>query len=305
MKIKHICISGGGYAGIYGLGALDVLRESSFYSYSDLSSIYGTSVGSVLSLIILLDIDWKDVIHYVTKRPWYKLLNITDFFKLYDTKGLFHVDLFYAIYEPLFKMKQYDLSITFLELYEKTNISFHVFATDVSTFSYKECSHITCPDMKVIDAVYMSSSIPVIFEPLWIDNTFYIDGAVNISDPTILCQQRNIEEKDNILSIVFKRNKDIQFHQDMNFVNYFTSVIFNIMKEMNKKNIVDDKDIHKHILYIPFDDISLEQLTDLLHEENIRKNYVQKGRDYANVFIKYKKEEENRENKNIIISSIE
>ena len=104
MKIKHICISGGGYAGVYGLGALELLHEKSFYSYSDLSSVYGTSIGSVLSLILLLDIDWKDIIHYVTKRPWYKLLHITDFFKLYETKGLFHIDLFYAIYEPLFKI---------------------------------------------------------------------------------------------------------------------------------------------------------------------------------------------------------
>lgn len=298
MKIKHICISSGGYAGIYGLGALEKLQESSFYSYSDLSSVYGTSIGSVLSLIILLDIDWKYVIHYVTKRPWYKLLHITDLFKLYETKGLFHVDLFYAIYEPLFKMKQYDLSITFLELYKKTNISFHVFATDVSTFDYKEFSHITCPDMKVIDAVYMSSSIPVIFEPLWVDNTFYIDGAVHISDPTILCQQRNIEEKDNILSIVFKRNKDLQFQQDMNFVSYLTSIVFNIMKEMNKKNKIDEKDTHRHVLYIPFDDISIDTFNELLHEESLRNQYVQKGRDYTHLFLKYKQEEENRENKN-------
>ena len=301
MKIKHICISGGGYAGVYGLGALELLHEKSFYSYSDLSSVYGTSIGSVLSLILLLDIDWKDIIHYVTKRPWYKLLHVTDFFKLYETKGLFHIDLFYAIYEPLFKIKQYDLSMTFLEFYEKTNISFHVFATNVSTFNYKEWSHITSPDMKVIDAVYMSSSIPVLFEPLWYDTAFYIDGAIHICDPTILCQQRNIEEKDNILSIVFKRSKDIQFHQDMNFVNYLTSFIFNIMKQMNKTNVVDEKDIHKHVLYIPFEDISIDDLTELLHEESIRNQYIQKGKDYANVFLKYKQEEENRENINTIM----
>ena len=297
MKIKHICISSGGYAGLYGLGALEVLKQNSFYSYSDLSSVYGTSIGSVLLLILLLDIDWKDVIHYVTKRPWYKLVDITNVFNLYETKGIFHVDLFYTFYEPLFKMKQYDLSMTFIELYEKTNISFHVFTTDVSTFQYKECSHLTCPHMKVIDAVYMSSSIPIVFEPLWYDNTYFVDGAVHICDPTIVCQQRNIEEKDNILSIVFRRNKDIIFTKDMNFVNYFITFTFNIIRQMNKQNIVDDKDKHKHVLYIPFDDISIDTLSEILQEESLRKQYVQKGRDYTRVFLRYKQEENTREEK--------
>ena len=298
MKIKHICISSGGYAGLYGLGALEVLQENSMYSYSDLSSVYGTSIGSVLLLILLLDIDWKDVIHYITKRPWYKLIDITNIFHLYETKGIFHVDLFYAFYEPLFKMKQYDLSMTFIELYEKTNISFHVFTTDVSTIKYRECSHITSPNMKVIDAVYMSSSIPIVFEPLWYDNTYYIDGAFHIYDPTIVCQERNMGEKDNILSIVFKRNKDIVFEKDMNFLNYLRTFVFNIMQEMNKQNVVDDKDKHKHVLYIPFDDISIDTLNEILQEESLRKQYVQKGRDYTKVFLKYKQEEKTREETN-------
>ena len=54
MPIKHLVFSGGAYKGFYTLGALKHLSETSFYKLDDIENIYGASVGSIISLIIIL-----------------------------------------------------------------------------------------------------------------------------------------------------------------------------------------------------------------------------------------------------------
>mgnify|MGYP001182920813 FL=1 len=84
-------------------------------------------------------------------------------------------------------MKDISLHMTMKECYERTKKELYIFATDVSTMEYVEFSHIQHPDLKVIEAVYMSSSLPIIFKPLWYNNTYYIDGVIHISDPSSIC----------------------------------------------------------------------------------------------------------------------
>ena len=68
MPIQHIVLSGGGPIGLAHLGALKELEQSNIWKLSDLKSVYGTSAGGMLGLLLCLKYDWETVIDYFVKR---------------------------------------------------------------------------------------------------------------------------------------------------------------------------------------------------------------------------------------------
>ena len=60
--------------------------------------------------------------------------------------------------------------------------------------------------MRLIDAVYMSSSIPFIFKPRYYNGTYVLDGGLSTHFPIELCIE-NGANPDNILGIKIHRCK--------------------------------------------------------------------------------------------------
>lgn len=292
MNIKHICISGGAYAGLYGIGVLQHLFKMNYIHHDEIISLYGTSIGSVLCLLIALEYDWDDIVYYVSKRPWYKLIHISSVFQLYDKKGILDKHLFYSFFEPLFKMKDIPLTMTMKECYERTNKFMYIFATDVSTMKYIEFTHENHPNLSIIDAIYMSSSLPMIFKPMWYNNTYYIDGVIHMSDPSSVCASRNDNDTNNILSILFRKNNPITFTEDMNIIEYTSSILSNILKLSNNQSNTLRSTFRKHVLYVPYNSISFDDFSRLLYDESMRNIYINQGIDYAKAFINYQENQD-------------
>ena len=59
--IKHLVIPGGGPVGIQALGALQYLEQNKYYCIDDLETIYATSIGSVVAVLVALKYDWEAV----------------------------------------------------------------------------------------------------------------------------------------------------------------------------------------------------------------------------------------------------
>ena len=70
MKIKHIVISGGGINLFTIYGCLKYLNKKKLWHIKNIKSLYGSSCGSLLSLLICLDITWNELDLYLIKRPW-------------------------------------------------------------------------------------------------------------------------------------------------------------------------------------------------------------------------------------------
>ena len=94
MAINHIILCGGGPIGIVQYSILKYLNLKNHWKYDDLISIYSTSIGSIIGLIILLNFDWDTMDDYVIKRPWEKIFNtnLNDYFNLMYTKGFFDIN---------------------------------------------------------------------------------------------------------------------------------------------------------------------------------------------------------------------
>lgn len=72
-SIKHLVISAGGPAGIMMYNSLRTLNLKGVWNIQNIRTIYGSSVGSFIAILISLNYDWSTMDDYIIKRPWDKI----------------------------------------------------------------------------------------------------------------------------------------------------------------------------------------------------------------------------------------
>lgn len=152
MKIG-LTLSGGGTRGIGHIGLLKVLEEH----HINISCISGTSAGALIGAM------------YAHGYPSNEILNIAKQVKLFDWNTLTIGKLGFMKMTNIEKFIQKYLPDTF----EKLKIPFFACATDIihnkETFFHKGPLH---------PALLASSAIPIVYQPICINDIYYIDGGV-------------------------------------------------------------------------------------------------------------------------------
>jgi len=185
VTIKHLVISGGGVAGFSFYGALRESNRNGVWNIDNIESIHGTSVGSLLAVMLALKYDWETLDDYLIKRPWQNLykFNMYTLIEALKKRGVFDIKVFEETLSPLLSGKDISVNVTMREFYEQTKIDLHIYVTEIHGFTNLDISHKTHPDWRVVDAVYSSSSLPVLFSPLLIDGKCYCDGGLLMNYP--------------------------------------------------------------------------------------------------------------------------
>ncbi len=163
MTIKHIVMAGGAYNGIYIIGALKHLIEKSFFDIANIKTIYGTSVGGFVGILLCLKIEWTTIIDYILERPWDRDLSFSAdmMFNMIPKKGILDSSYMKIFFANLLKAKNLDEEITLKEFYEFSKIKLILFAVDVNTFKVIRISHESHPTLKLIEAVFITCSMPL------------------------------------------------------------------------------------------------------------------------------------------------
>jgi predicted acylesterase/phospholipase RssA len=188
MVIKHIVISGGGPTGLLSYGAAKHLAQQGFWSPNTIESIYGTSIGSLIGAMLCLKHDWSTLDDYIIKRPWEKVIvDSLEMLELFSCKGVAKMKLLDDIMRPLLESKDLTLAVTLREFYEYSHISLNVFTVELNAFRKVQMSHATHPDLPLMDAIKMSSCVPMLFQPILRDGCCYIDGGVMVNYPLREC----------------------------------------------------------------------------------------------------------------------
>lgn len=219
MTIRHLCISGGGIAGLTFYGVLREAHNRKFWKLDDIQTMFGSSVGSLVAVILCLGYDWDILDNYLIKRPWNTVFkfDIYSVIQSFDKRGLFGADVIEEILAPLFLGKDIPLSITMREFFELNGVELHMMTTEANTYTNVDISHLIHPDLRVIDAVYCSCAVPIVFSPVIRDDECYIDGDTLVSYPIHKCIARaeNPDEifglKKNFSEPVFIRNTSTMF----------------------------------------------------------------------------------------------
>ena len=167
MSIKHLVLSGGAYKGLYIIGAMKELLKEKYINIDEIENIYGTSVGALIGVIICLKLDYDMLIEYAVNFPFtkYFTFSVDSLLEFISKKGIIKRDFINGIFENLLKHCGLNKNITFQELYEYSKIKLNVYVTNLNKFSYECYNYETHADMKVLEAIYRSCSLPFIFQP--------------------------------------------------------------------------------------------------------------------------------------------
>ena len=192
-KIEHLVLSGGGIIGLVEYGALRESNRVGLWKKEDLKSVYATSIGSVIAVMITLGYDWETLDDFIIKRPWHHLfpVELNTLLLGMQNRGIFTRQHFDPIFTPIFLGKDLPIDITLQGYYEWTGgIELHIFATDINQdYSVDvDFSRRTHPETKLLDAIYCSCSLPGVFSPMMTDGgPCYLDGGIFKNYPAKDC----------------------------------------------------------------------------------------------------------------------
>ena len=236
MKIDTIILSGGSSKGIGYIGAFYAILNNNLFNMKDIKNILGCSVGSIFGFMLLIDFNITMIYKLLQKIDIinFEKFNIDEMFL---DNGIFNNNSIKIFLKTCLKYKYNINDITFIELYKKTNINFVVKVYNLSLQKNEHFSHKNHPNLSVIDAIQISSCIPILFKPIKYNNNYYIDGGINNSIPFF---KKKIY-KNYILIYITSINNNLNNnnlinYENMNYIEYINN-IFNItILNYNKKN---------------------------------------------------------------------
>jgi hypothetical protein len=255
MAIKHLFIGGGSFYGFSFFGILKQTYINNVWSLNNIETIHGISAGSMIGTMISLNLEWDVLEDYLVNRPWEKLfqMNMYSVINSIQNRGIFSKVEFQEIFKPLFLAKDLSCDITMSEFYDYTKIEHNYIVTKINADTSKlEClsiSHKTHPDWKVLDVVYMSSCLPILFTPTFINGDIYLDGIFSVKKNIMmeLCVPESVPDtangdtiikEDELLTISLENIKLNPLEQTSSLFDYLIQLIFYFIKYDNEDVVV-------------------------------------------------------------------
>jgi len=230
MTIKYLVLSGGGPNSIKGLGVLQHLDQNGFFQLKEIEKIYGTSAGAIIAVLLALKFEWSAISDYIIKRPWHEAysFHINQFFIAYAKKGLYDSDVFVTFFKPFFDVRDISMNITMKEFYEYSKIELHFFALEINQFVVEDISYKSHPNLSLLNAIHMTSALPIIIAPVCVSDKCYMDGGVTTNYPLSYC----LDQNPNVNEILGLRNKYEQ--SEHNIVDNESTILDYMMNFVNK-----------------------------------------------------------------------
>lgn len=279
--IEHLVISGGFIWGFYQYGAFKALHELNFWNISNIKSIYGTSVGSIVATILALKIDFETIDDYFIGRPWQDLWreNSHNLLETYNNKGVFNKNIISGMFLPMFKSRDIEINISMKEFYEKTGIEIHIYITELNRFCPIDISYKTHPEWEIINAIYASCTIPIMFAPIIEGTKCYLDGGFFHNYPLKCCLENNKDNEDSILGVITQNTTNESDNMSMiteesTFLD-FTSVLINrVVKTLFK---TEYSGIIKYEVMFSVPQLTMETIYNVISSKEERSKFITIG----------------------------
>jgi predicted acylesterase/phospholipase RssA len=284
--IKHLVISGGGPTMIQTLGSIQHLEENKFIDINNIETIYGTSAGAIIGVLICLKYDWITLYDYIIKRPWQEVfqINIQNIFDSYTKKGIFDDKTIIKCFKPLLDAKDISMNISLKEFYEYSKIELHMFSFEVNTFQIEDVSYLTHPEVSLITAIQMSCAVPVLMTPVCTENKCYIDGGITCNYPLKYC----IDSGKNIEEILGFKNKYEDYNKNLvnsssSLLDFIMNFLFKIILSISSSSKLQASITFEVISNTDF--LSISTLKSALYSNEVREKLYTNGIETALKFL--------------------
>ena len=286
IKIKHIVLSGGGGTGFAYYGALRESHKDGFWNINDIETMHAVSCGSVFAFLmaVLKHIDWEDYNDYCIKRPWETVFGFSaeKILNAYSNVGICGREAIEMIVSPILSAVDLPLNITLLQFYEFTQIAMHFYTTNLDEYKLISLSYKTHPEWTLVDAIYSSCALPLLFCPSRINDKVYIDGGFLCNYPLKQCIAQ-VENPNEIFGMnKIGINKQTLSNKYGNIIDY----LLDIIQKTGKKLINENKTTHKYTLEISDTVTSAWEVYEALKTKETRQAKIEYG---AESWREYKK----------------
>lgn len=233
MKYKYLVLGSGGYKAFTYIGVLKKLNIKP-------DVIIGCSAGALLGYLLTMTQNIQDV-EQEALDPEHLFFS----FKDVSFKNLFYKYGFndgYKIEKLLMELTLKYLNtqrINFDELFEITNIDFHVVTSNLKEKTFQVFNKTETPYMDVITALRMSISIPFYFTPVLYKNIYYIDGGVYMPEPYKILEDLYSDTISKENAIVLTVNHCIS-NTKINSLSDYIQTIFEVIRCGLQHNNIDE-----------------------------------------------------------------
>lgn len=284
MTIKHLVISGGGPILIQILGAIQHLERNEIVHMSNIESIYGTSAGAIIGILICLKFDWDTINDYIIKRPWHDVfpIKVQNIFDAYTKKGIFDVKTVEKCFKPLLDAKDIPMDINLEDFYKLSKIELHLFSFEINEYKIQDISYLTHPKLSLMTAVQMTCAIPILITPVCFDDKCYIDGGMACNYPLNHCIESG-KLPDEILAFKNKyKDEKAKIQNDSTMIDFLLNFIFKAVFSVNTDRF-QNKIKNEVICDATY--LSIEILKNALGNVDARRDLFTQGTETAIRFL--------------------
>ncbi|MCC6816888.1 MAG: patatin-like phospholipase family protein [Saprospiraceae bacterium] len=227
MSIDHqkigLCLSGGGSRGSFHIGVIQALKEENINPVI----ISGTSAGALTACLFGSGLEPKDLLDFAIHTKWFHFLDTH-----LPPAGLIDIQ----------KLKQLIESAISIRTFEELKIPIITTATNLysGTLEYFK-------NGPLVDPVIASCAIPIVFNPVTIEDSTYLDGGILMNLPAeVIKEQCDFVIASNLIPISTNGTK---------VMNKFSSIIARVL-EINLANNMKNQ--------LPYVDLLIED-QDIIH----------------------------------------
>lgn len=190
-NVKTLVLSAGNMHGIMYVGVYKVL----FGRLPNVQNYVTCSIGAVFGFMMVLGYtpeEMWDITVEILCNEGLPPISLIGLARLWGEFGLDDGQFKRKVFQKILSKKHHSCDITFAELAKKTGKNFVVCGANVSKSRLEGFNFITHPRMSVVEAIHISTCIPVIFKPVMYNGDMYLDGAVFDSTPvSLVCDRRD------------------------------------------------------------------------------------------------------------------
>jgi len=228
--IETLLFSGGAMKCISILGVIQYLFEKNIIkeNFEGIKEMYFVSGSSIYLTPLLIGFSMESTIELFKKIDYKKLSGIDDMKiqNIFENYGLKKITDYKYILNAILRSKDFE-NITLKEFYEFTKIKLNFRVINLNKQCNEYLNKDNSPDLKYVDAVCMTSCIPLLFEPIKYNGCLYIDGGVNNNFPYEKIVDKEKYLGINILSSKISCNGSSGF-EEIKDLQHYLNIIYNI-----------------------------------------------------------------------------
>ena len=284
-EIDTIVISGGGVKILSFLGSIKYIFKNTKMNRKQIKNYIGTSAGAILSFYLILNYTLEEIETIFLNLDIATFDVKYDIDKLFTNLGMIKENVFTNIFKHTLEYKLGLTDITFIDLYNITNLNITITISNISDQKIEYWNHLTTPNNSVIDALTITSNIPLLFEPYKDNKTnkYYLDGS--IVDHYPMSQVKDINKFIGICNIVIDDEKNINnmIENDEEFKLF--KYIYKILYFSTNKNLTYPQEYLNRTIIIQNEKNNTPLLIDFNMSIKDRKKCIEYGYDItANFF---------------------